>query len=188
LTILRRPGNASSRRLALGAARHLQPVISWRKRRRRGKRRKRGLEELAISAPLDESAPIVSGLCAWPCQLGDRPTAITAQSQEPPMNKRLRKKHHLGEFKQLGFQVRADLRPDLADADLDAFFGRWLDVLEQRDLLFSGSAGLGKFEGLVMRAGRASATEEDRQAIGASLTGDPIFVRHEIDELSDAWH
>lgn len=104
------------------------------------------------------------------------------------MNRRLRKKHHLGEFKQLGFQLRADLRPEISDADLDAFFGRWLDVLEQRDLLFSGSAGRGKFEGFIMRAGRDNATEEDRQAIGASLTGDAIFLRNEIDELSDAWH
>jgi uncharacterized protein len=104
------------------------------------------------------------------------------------MNKRLRKKHHIGEFKQLGFEVRADLRPDLSDEELDAFFVRWLDVLEKHDLLFSGSAGRGKFEGLVMRAGRDNATEEDRQAIGASLTGDAIFVRNEIDALSDAWH
>lgn len=104
------------------------------------------------------------------------------------MNKRLRKKHHLGEFKQLGFELRADLRPDASDADLEAFFGRWLDVLEQRDLLFSGTAGRGKFEGMIMRAGRDNATEEDRQAIGASLTGDAIFLRNEVDPLRDAWH
>lgn len=104
------------------------------------------------------------------------------------MNKRLRKKHHLGEFKQFGFQVRADLRADASDADLDAFFERWLDVLEKHDLLFSGSAGRGKFEGFIMRAGRDSATEEDRQAIKASLAGDALFLGNEIDELSDAWH
>lgn len=104
------------------------------------------------------------------------------------MNKRLRKKHHLGEFQQLGFQLRADLRPAITDADIDAFFGRWLDVLEKHDLLFSGTAGHGKFEGFIMRAGRDSATEEDRQAIGASLTGDSIFLNHEIAPLSDAWY
>ena len=78
--------------------------------------------------------------------------------------------------------------PDVSDADLDAFFERWLDILEQRDLLFSGSAGRGKFEGFIMRAGRDSATEEDRQAIKASLAGDALFLSNEIDELSDAWH
>ena len=30
------------------------------------------------------------------------------------MKKRLRKKKHLGEFKELGFEVRGDLRPGLA--------------------------------------------------------------------------
>lgn len=104
------------------------------------------------------------------------------------MNKRLRKKHHLGEFKQLGFQLRANLRPDVSDADLDAFFERWLDVLEKHDLLFSGSAGRGQFEGYIMRAGRDSATEEDRQAIAASISADSLFVSHELDQLSDAWH
>ncbi len=104
------------------------------------------------------------------------------------MNRRLRKKHHLGEFKQLGFQLRADFRPDVSESDIDAFFDRWLDVLEKHDLLFSGSAGGSKFEGFIMCAGRDNATEEHRQVIGASLTGDAIFLSNEVDELSDAWH
>ena len=35
------------------------------------------------------------------------------------MKKRLRKKKHLGEFKELGFEVRGDLRPGLAGDDIN---------------------------------------------------------------------
>jgi hypothetical protein len=37
------------------------------------------------------------------------------------MKQRLREKKRVGEFKELGFEVRADLRSDLADADIEAF-------------------------------------------------------------------
>ena len=37
------------------------------------------------------------------------------------MRKRLRKKKHLGEFKELGFEVRGDPRPGLSGNDLAAF-------------------------------------------------------------------
>jgi uncharacterized protein YggL (DUF469 family) len=104
------------------------------------------------------------------------------------MNRRLRKKHHLGEFTELGFEIHADLRADLSDDDIDAFFGRWLAILETRELLFSGSGGRGKFEGFVTRAGRDSATEDDRQAIASFLGADAIILRHQVDELRDAWH
>ena len=97
------------------------------------------------------------------------------------MKKRLRKKKHLGEFKELGFEVRGDLRPGLCGNDLEAFVDRLIDVVEARSLAFGGGAGRDdKLEGFVTRAGRGSATEEDRAALAAFLDGDKEIAGHEV--------
>ena len=103
------------------------------------------------------------------------------------MNKRLRKKKRVGEFKELGFELLGDLRPGLAGADLDPFVNRLVDVVEARKLGFGGGAGRDdKLAGFVTRMGRGSATE-DRAALAAFLAGDVDVVRHEVGPLKDAW-
>lgn len=105
------------------------------------------------------------------------------------MNKRLRKKKRVGEFKELGFELLGDLRPGLAGADLDAFVDRLIDVVEARKLGFGGGAGRDdKLDGFVTRMGRGSATEEDRAALAAFLAGDDAIIRHEVGALRDAWY
>ena len=105
------------------------------------------------------------------------------------MNKRLRKKKRVGEFKKLGFELRGDLRPGLAGADMDAFIDRLIDVVEARKLGFGGGAGRNdKLDGFVTRMGRGSATEDDRAALAAFLVGDVAVIGHEIGALRDAWY
>ena len=106
------------------------------------------------------------------------------------MKHRLRKKKRVGEFKELGFEVRTDLRPGLAREDFDRFLARWIDAVEARHLAFGGGGGGsdGKFEGFVARMGRGSATEEDRWALAAFLAGEATVVHHEVLELRDAWY
>lgn len=105
------------------------------------------------------------------------------------MNKRLRKKKRVGEFKELGFELRGDLRPGLADADLDTFIDRLIEVVEARKPAFGGSAGRDdKLDGFVTRMGRGSATEDDLVALTAFLEGDDAVLRHEIGALRDAWY
>lgn len=105
------------------------------------------------------------------------------------MKKRLRKKKHLGEFKELGFEVRGDLRPGLSNHDIDAFVDRLIEVVEGRSLAFGGGAGRdGKLDGFVTCAERGSATEQDHAALVAFLDGAPEVARHEVCALRDAWH
>ncbi len=105
------------------------------------------------------------------------------------MNKRLRKKKRVGEFKEFGFELRADLRPGLVGVELDAFVDRLIDVVEARKLGFGGGAGRDdKLDGFVTRMGHGSATEDDRAALAAFLAGDDAVVRHEIGALRDAWY
>lgn len=105
------------------------------------------------------------------------------------MRKRLRKKKRVGEFQELCFELRADLRPDLSEADLHAFVGRLIHLVEARQLSFGGGAGRDlKLNGVVARDGRGSATEADRAALAAFLQADGLVVGHEIGALQDAWY
>lgn len=105
------------------------------------------------------------------------------------MRKRLRKKKRVGEFTELCFELRADLRDGLANAELGEFVDRLIDAVEARQLAFSGGAGRDhKLAGVVTREGRGSATEADRAALAAFLDHDASVVQHEIGKLQDAWH
>jgi uncharacterized protein YggL (DUF469 family) len=105
------------------------------------------------------------------------------------MRRRLRKKKRVGEFQQLGFELRAALRDGLSDADFDAFLDRWIDAVEARQLAFGGGGGRnGKFEGFVTHVGSGSATDDDRAALAAFLDSEEAIVQHEMLELRDAWH
>ena len=105
------------------------------------------------------------------------------------MNKRLRKKKRVGEFKELGFELLGDLRPGISDDDIEAFIDRLIVVVEARELGFGGGAWRDhKLEGFVTRMGRGSATEDDRTALAAFLAGDDAVVRHEVGALRDAWY
>ena len=102
------------------------------------------------------------------------------------MKRRLRKKKRLGEFTELAFEVRAQLRGELSRADVDAFLDRWLAAVEARRLAFGGAAPNGAFAGLVGLMARGSATEDDRAALAAMLAGDPAVVEHEVLPLRNA--
>jgi uncharacterized protein len=106
------------------------------------------------------------------------------------MRRRLRKKKRMGEFRELGFEVCADLRTGLSAADFDTFLDQWIVAVEARRLGFGGGGGYeqGKFEGFVVRLGRGSATDDDRAALGDFLDGAAAVVRHEVLELRDAWY
>jgi uncharacterized protein YggL (DUF469 family) len=105
------------------------------------------------------------------------------------MNRRLRKKKRVGEFKELGFELQDDLRPGISGEHVEAFIDRLIDVVEARQLAFGGGAGRDcKLDGFVTRMGRGSATEEDRAALAAFLEGDDAVVRHEVGALRDAWY
>lgn len=104
------------------------------------------------------------------------------------MRRRLRKKKHLGEFTELGFEVGADLTPDLDYAGFDAFLDRLIDVVEARGLAFGGGGRPEDFGGFVTQLRRGSATEADREALTAFFAGDSAVVRHGVGALVDAWN
>jgi uncharacterized protein YggL (DUF469 family) len=57
------------------------------------------------------------------------------------VKKRLRKKKHLGEFKELGFEVRGDLSSGFSRDHIEAFVDRLIAVVEARSLAFDAWYG-----------------------------------------------
>jgi uncharacterized protein YggL (DUF469 family) len=105
------------------------------------------------------------------------------------VKRRLRKKKHVAEFREFGFEVTAELRGGLSQAAFDALLDRWIDAIEARGLSFGGGGHKGgPLGGFVARSGRGSATDDDRASLSAFLEADPAIVKHEVGNLRDAWY
>ena len=99
-------------------------------------------------------------------------------------NRRLRKKLHVGEFQELGFDVRFELRAQPGDLHSSAFGDAFIiEAIEGNGLSFGG----GDNEGFVT-AVRGSVTEIQRQAVESWLRARPEVASVLIGPLADAWH
>ena len=99
-------------------------------------------------------------------------------------SRRLQKKLHIGAFQELGFTVRLQLSEALTPQQQDHFWSAFInEAIEARGLAFGGGES-----GYVTRAGRGSATQEDRDAVAAWLAGRPGVVHVVVGLLDDAWY
>jgi uncharacterized protein YggL (DUF469 family) len=105
------------------------------------------------------------------------------------VRKRLRKKLHVGEFQELGFEVyfrvADNLSYDAFDAVVDTFISQ---AIEAHGLLCGGGGTNPEWSVFVTPQGRGSATEEHRQAIAAWLAARPEVSTVQIGPLVDAWY
>ena len=100
-------------------------------------------------------------------------------------NRRLRKKLHLGEFQQLGFEVSITLKPDLGMDALDRFLDDFiLDAIEKNDLAFGG----GTDSGFITTWNRGSTSETHRTIVEDWLSRRQEVVSVRLGPLVDAWY
>ena len=100
-------------------------------------------------------------------------------------SRRLRKKLHLAEFTELGFQFEVDLKGDLSQQDEEALADRFLsEIVEPSGLLLGGWVT----SGYIAKFHHSSATEEDREAIRQWLAQQTIVDAVRVGELIDAWN
>lgn len=107
------------------------------------------------------------------------------------MRKRLRKKRHLGEFRQLGFSLRCELRAGLSADDFDRFLDAFLEeAIVRHDLLFNGGGSPeGDWRGVVNRDHRhASTTQAQREAVAAWLGRRAEIVSSTLSPDWDIWY
>ena len=100
-------------------------------------------------------------------------------------SRRLRKKLHLEEFQELGFDVETSLKNALAGDAEEALLIAFIDeLIEPRGLIYGGGVACG----YVCKAGGGSASEEDRTAVREWLQARSEFASVTVHELSDAWY
>ena len=104
-------------------------------------------------------------------------------------NRRQRKKLHIGEFRELGFEVSADLTRQLDDEQRDALLDVFLtEGIEANGMLFGGGINQDLDGYVVASSARGSATEEQRECVRAWLAGRSEFSAVKVGPLVDAWH
>jgi uncharacterized protein len=120
---------------------------------------------------------------SWFC---DSPVMNTKQpSLSKRRSRRLRKKLHIAEFREEGFEISFRFRSGLsAEHELEILTKFISEVIEARFLLFGG----GGESGFVTRAGRGSTTDSDREAIGSWLRSCASIEHVVVGNNQDAWY
>jgi uncharacterized protein len=99
-------------------------------------------------------------------------------------SRRLRKKLRTGEFRELGFELALQLDRDLAASADDAFWDAFIvECIEGLGLSYGGST-----TGYITRAGRGSASAEDREAVRTWLAHRTELAGFELGPLDDVWY
>jgi uncharacterized protein YggL (DUF469 family) len=106
------------------------------------------------------------------------------------MKRRLRKKKRIAEFRELGFEVSYRLGENVSQEQADAFLFLFLEeAIEQHELEAGGGGGRPVWDFFVVSARkRNSATDEQREKVGAWLSHRPEVTASEVGPLRDAWH
>lgn len=104
------------------------------------------------------------------------------------MKKRIRKKLHRGEFKEMGFCVSFRVQESMTDEELDLFLDKFLsEAIEAQGMEFGGS-GYKDWQGFVSLSGRGSVTEEQLNSVEAWLAAHPSVEEHKVSALVDSWY
>jgi uncharacterized protein YggL (DUF469 family) len=100
-------------------------------------------------------------------------------------SRRLQKKLHLGEFKELGLEFEAELKAALSPEAENALSDSFLtEIVEPRSLAFGGWIS----GGFISCYGRGSVSEDSRKAIESWLLARPEYKTISVDPLRDAWY
>ena len=115
-------------------------------------------------------------------------SSVSTSMPLPPKkwrSRRLRKKLHLGAFKEHGFDFDVALKRELSHESEDLLMDRLLTgLIEPRHLALGGKLT----GGFVSACGRGSATEEDQSAIEKWLRSNLEIEALSVGPLKDAWY
>lgn len=99
-------------------------------------------------------------------------------------SRRLRKKLHVDEFQELGFEVMFRLNAGLTTEQMGAFWDAFIgDAIEGNGLIYGGST-----DGMACLRTRGSADESHREAVRAWLASRPEVSEAGVGPLIDVWH
>jgi len=110
-------------------------------------------------------------------------------TKKSKLKRRLRKKYHLAEFQELGFEISTELKLNLSDEEFDKFLDEFIDKIENYKLLFGGSGNVETWKGFVTAAAKyVSPTDKQKVEISEWLDNRPEISNVTVGEFRDAWY
>lgn len=104
------------------------------------------------------------------------------------LKRRLRKKFHIGEFQELGFEIYVESKSNLSETDFDKFYDEFIEKIEENKLSFGGG-GPKVWQGFVTSPIKhQSPTDQQRENIKNFLESLPDIAKCEVGKLKDAWY
>ena len=103
------------------------------------------------------------------------------------MNKRLRKKLRVGEFQEMGFELRFQLPADYDESAQKRFFDSFIDQAIEANALAYGGACKRQWGGFVASIRRGSDMEQHRRSVRQWLDDHRDVSAIVVGSLEDAW-
>ena len=101
----------------------------------------------------------------------------------------MRKKFHVGEFQQLGFEVIVEFKSNFTEADFDQFWYEFIGKIEENKLECGGGGNHIVWQVFVTSSIRhQSPTDEQREKIKVYLESLPDIAKCDVGKLKDAWY
>ncbi len=117
------------------------------------------------------------------------------------MNRRLRKKKHLGEFNYRGFEVVCEFFPLLSEGEVDDFLDDFIEFVEANDLGCGGSCSSSRMEQFItkyvptrrksngkMHYKNEHCTDSDREKVKAWIESKVALKTIVVHPLVGAWN
>jgi uncharacterized protein YggL (DUF469 family) len=105
------------------------------------------------------------------------------------VNRRLRKKKRVGEFRELGFEVTYRVPDDWSAERREEFLWQFLEHAIEANDLEAGGGGSNPLNFFVVSAqSRGSATNGQREAVKGWLSQQSVVTLTEVGPLRDAWY
>lgn len=123
--------------------------------------------------------------------LPTQPQATPLTQKQRHLNRRQRKKNHLGEFQEWGLSIAAPLVGCDTKATMDAFIDDFLAEVESHKLMFGGgfgTASVANLDGVLAKPGRGSMTQAQAESVMAWLAADWRVNAVTSCIWIDSWH
>ena len=105
------------------------------------------------------------------------------------LKRRLRKKNHLGEFQEFGFEVLIKFNSNLDEKEFTRFLDEFIEEIEKQKLLLGGSGNEDDWEGFITSAKKfASPTADQKEFIKKWLESRSYIETVELSDFKDAWN
>lgn len=105
------------------------------------------------------------------------------------LKRRLRKKYHLGEFQEFGFEVIVNFKKGTGEIQFDKFWNEFIDEIEKNKLMCGGGGDYNSWQVFLTSEKKfTSPTISDKEIIKVFLENYLDVKSFEIGELKDAWN